>query len=140
MSPRMIFELIAPRTLPNIIHTRWTGRRILGMTRAVTANTMLSVRAPRPGPARRNATGSIPITKKPTARMNPNDRSSFRDGMRYTLVKNKFFPPIVVCLKRFLVGLVNEVVSENQQIHLGAHETSVCVFRTAHDGLTAHIE
>ena len=84
--------------------------------------------------------GQQPMTINPPARTKPNERSCFRDGVRCLLIENKLFPPIDVGFKRFLIGLVHQLISQNQQINLSSHETSICVFRRTDDRFTANVE
>src|SRR5437867_10338924 len=136
----MILELIHPRMFPSGIHTRYRYRSTFGIRTPATANRRLSVNAKRPGLRWRKTTGMIPITRKPPARIKPNDRSSFRDGARCSLIENKFFSPIGIRFQRLLFLLEDEMVAENQHIHFGAHKASVRILRAADDRFTAHVE
>src|SRR5262245_14123454 len=79
------------------------------------------------------------MTRKPPARINPNDRSCFRETGR-GLVEYKFFPPIVIALQRLLIRLVDELVAKDEKVHLRPHEAAIGVFRTANDRLATDVE
>ncbi len=60
--------------------------------------------------------------------------------MRIMLIQFEFVSPIALLSPLRLVFFKKKEVAKDQAVHLGAHEACVCIFRSHHYGLSAHIE
>src|SRR6266446_12886 len=140
MLPRITFELTHPSNSPAFIHIWWALRRAVGTSRPAVPKITVIAKAQTRALWCRNISGHNPMTRKPVATMRPNERSCFRETSRFCLVEYKFFPPVSVGLQGFLIHLVDQVISEYEQIHFCSHKTSIGILGSADDRFTADIE
>jgi len=82
--------------------------------------------------------GQSPIKRKAPPASNPKDRSWW--SVAGFSIKDKLVPPVRIVLERRLLGLVQNEILEDQDVHFRSHEASICITRRTHKGLTTDIE
>src|SRR6266581_4036751 len=82
--------------------------------------------------------GQTPIKRKAPPASNPKDRSWL--SVAGFSIKYKLVPPVRIVLERRLLGLVQNEILEDQDVHFRSHEASICITRRTHKGLTTDIE
>src|SRR6516162_1279313 len=123
MMVRKMRLLMAPRAWPAIIQTRWTHVSAFGAISANRTSTAPSTIAQGRTACPRSH-GNSPMTAKMPPTIRPKLRSCFGvaggGGVVNSLIQLKFLPPVTVAFERLLVGLLEDTVFENQQVHFGA--------------------
>src|SRR6185369_15453668 len=116
-----------------------------GATSAGSTRSTVSASAHRRGFWWRHTIGQRPISPKMPPTRNPkwrNCRTSFVRDMQvsFASVQLELFAPVAVTLERLLVGLLEDAVFQDQDVHLRAHEAAIGIGGRADDGLTTHVE
>src|ERR1041385_7055269 len=88
----------------------------------------------------------MPSAAKTAPTNNPNLRSSRAPVLssliswRIISVQFKFLQPIDIFIQRLLFGFFDQEITQQQVIHICAHETEIGLFRRANNRLTTHVE
>src|ERR1700719_1498672 len=82
-----------------------------------------------------SACAASPLAALPRAAAPPSSITQARPSIELELM-----PPRFIMRALRLIGLCQQVIAHHQVVHLGAHETPICVLGRAHDRLAANVE